>query len=137
MPKSVYGVQVGGLDKIELLKLQRMAAAHLPPFGGGQSRRKTLLLHADPTAAAATAATARWAKEVWHSANAQRAGSLRLTELQVIWNINEAKIVRPTWATLKGPVSVMHLELQRIGWKMSSFNAIIDWERGHDLLHRF
>ena len=135
MPKSVYGVQVGGLGKIDLMKLQRMAAAQLPPFGGGKSRRKTLLLHGDPTAAAATAATARRAKEVWHSANAQRAGPLRLTELQVIWNINEANIVRPTWATSKGPVSVMHLELARIGWTMSSFNAITDREGARIFYH--
>ena len=52
IPERVYEVQVGGLDKLELLRLQRMVAAHLPPFGGGKSRRRTR----DPTAAAATAA---------------------------------------------------------------------------------
>ena len=51
-----------------------------------------------------------------------------MTELQVIWNINEANIVKPTWTTSRGPVSVMHLELARIGWKMSSFNAFTDKE---------
>ena len=56
MPQSVYGVQVGGLDTIEVLRLQRPAAAQLLPFGGGKSRRQTLL-RGDPTAAAVAVPT--------------------------------------------------------------------------------
>ncbi len=43
--KSMYGAQVEGLDKMELPKSQRMAAAHLPPLCGGSSCRRTLLSH--------------------------------------------------------------------------------------------
>ena len=126
IPKSIYGTQVGGLDKMELLKLQRMAAAQMPPFCGGRSRRRTLLLRGDPTAAAATAAAARWAKEFWHSANGQRAGALRLTELQVLWGLRNRRVTKPTWATARGPVAIMHLELARIGWSVENFNILID-----------
>jgi hypothetical protein len=123
VPKSVYGAQVTGLDNGELLRLQRMAVAGLPPYCGGKSRRKTLAINGDPTAAAAVAVATRWAKEVWHSANGQAAGSLRLTVLQLAWGLNEKKASRPSWATARGPVAIMHLELARLGWSMKQFNT--------------
>ncbi len=52
--------------------------------------------------------------------------SLRLTELLVIWNINDKKWTRPTWATSNGPFSVIHLELS--GWSMSGLNVLVDRE---------
>ena len=60
----MYGVQVTGFDNRELLRVQRMSAAQLPPFTGGESRKKTLLLHGDPAAVAATSAADRLAKEI-------------------------------------------------------------------------
>jgi ribonuclease HI len=125
LPKATYGAQVSGVDNGELLRIRRLVAKQLPPFGGGRSLKRTLLYHGDPTAAVATAATSRWAKEIWHSANGQKAGAMRFTELQVAWQLCQKRFGR-TWNTARGPLDVMMLELDRIGWSMPEFNKLKD-----------
>ena len=112
IPKACYGAQVCGVNKKELTFIRRQAVAGLPPYCKGKSTTKMFLVHSDPTCRVSTAATCRWAKEIWNSANGQRGGALRLTTVRAAW---EAIGGLPwKWSTARGPMAVMKLEIERL-----------------------
>ena len=107
-----YGVEVTGLSDTCLHKLQSWACRYMCPTRA--SRSAVFALDGDPTLAVSVAVAVRWAKEVWQSSWDSRA--LSLPDLRTIFHDGwEARSAR-RWATSRGPLSAISLELKRVGW---------------------
>ena len=107
-----YGVEVTGLADTCLDKLRTWACRYMCPTRS--SRTAVFALEGDPTLSVSTAVASRWAREVWSSGSDLRA--LTLPHLITIFDEGiDARHVR-SWASSKGPLSAVCLELRRLGW---------------------
>ena len=127
-----YGASVNGISDTEWGKLQSIAAAGMTPAAHGRSLTALLALKGDPTARAATAPIAQWARMAW-KAHLQQAGDVTLEDLAEAWT--ETCDERQTlislegirqWQLARGPIAAMYLSLDRIGWHTDDGINLID-----------
>ena len=132
IPSTEYGASVNGVSGTELGKLQSIAATGMTPAAQGRSLTALLALKGDPTARAATAPIAQWARMAW-KAHLQRDDDVTLEDLAEAWTetCDERRLLISSegarkWHLARGPISAMYLSLDRIGWHTEDGITLID-----------
>ena len=115
-----------------LNRLRTWACQYMCPTRA--SRTAVFALDGDPTLQASVAVATSWAREVWESGWDGRA--LSIPHLRAIFEDGEAARTCRAWATCKGPLSAIALELARLGWSWPLATSFVD-DLGvaHDLVH--
>ena len=117
-PAAAFGSEITGAAPAELKHMNQTAAIGLSPKARGRSLTAVRLLHGDPNADIAVAATRRYANAVWNATGHVR-GAMSLGEIASAWENAIKGADKASWRTAKGPIAVATLELKRIGWEWS------------------
>ena len=135
IPAIEYGTQVWGYSTQAIRDLQSFYLSAVAPPGKGKSRSKTLLLWDNMSWRPATAPILSYAKVIWQAVSSPQIAVVPLATLVRWYNAASRRAKPRHWGDVTGPFSAMHLSLERIGWKLSSFATMVDHrEQSHNLV---
>eukprot|EP00959_Pyramimonas_sp_CCMP1952_P434918 9106794-Pyramimonas_sp.AAC.1 len=84
-PAYTFGVEVNGVNDVELLKLRRDYNKHVKPNHGGTSASAKLVLLGDPAATQALAPALQWSRMVWAATARPDTAAVPLALLEAWW----------------------------------------------------